>query len=406
MNLPHDKFCVLPWVSLEASPIGTVRPCCLADDELVDDNGEKFSLLTADFASIQNSQAMTQLRQEFLDGKKPQTCRKCWMEERSGRTSKRMHTLDRMKHMGISGEWSRDTKPLMFLDLKLGNICNLKCRICGSWSSSQFATEELADMPPDLDKKKSFPYQMLRAGAWPRENQSFWQQIDSVLNDIRYIEFTGGEPFMIDQHFDMLQGIVNRGIAHQVEIHYNTNGTQWPERGPDIWRHFKTVEVAFSIDDVGKRFEYQRTNADWAVVLDTITSFQYLKTQMPNLRLQCCSTVNVFNVRYIDQLANWIALQRFDFMYWNIMHDAWYFSIATLPDSAKIVIAEHLRSADVPPQYREEFDRIIDFMNNGASTDGFMTRMKIQDLDRKREQNLRTVAPEMADILHYNYEQA
>ena len=406
MNIPHDQFCVLPWVSLEASPIGTVRPCCLADDELVDDAGNKFSLLTADFASIQNSQAMTQLRQEFLNGKKPQTCRKCWNEERAGRTSKRMHTLDRMKHMGISGEWTTNAKPLMFLDLKLGNICNLKCRICGSWSSSQFATEELADMPPDADKKKSFPYQMLRAGAWPRENQSFWTEIDQCLNDIRYIEFTGGEPFMIAEHFDMLQGIVDRGIAHQVEIHYNTNGTQWPERGPDIWRHFKTVEVAFSIDDVGARFEYQRTNADWAVVLDNITSFQYLRSQMPNLRLQCCSTVNIFNVRYIDQLAHWIALQRFDFVYWNIMHDAWYFSIATLPDSAKIQITEHLRGASIPSRYRAEFTQIIDFMNNGASTDGFMTRMKIRDLDRKRQQNLREVAPELADILNYDYDQA
>jgi len=406
MNIPHDRFCVLPWVSLEASPIGTVRPCCLADDELLDDTGEKFSLLTADFDSIQNSRAMTQLREEFLAGKQPQTCRKCWNEERAGRTSKRMHTLDRMKHMGISGEWTADAKPLMFLDLKLGNICNLKCRICGSWSSSQFATEELNHMGADEDRKKSFPYQMLRAGAWPRENQSFWAEIDACLDHIRYIEFTGGEPFMIAEHFDMLQGIVDRGIAHQVEIHYNTNGTHYPAEAEEIWRHFKTVEVAFSIDDVGERFEYQRTNADWAVVLDNITSFQYLQTQLPNLRLQCCSTVNVFNVRYIDQLANWIVLQKFDFVYWNMMHDAWYFSIATLPDSAKAAITDHLRSADIPPKYRDEFDRIIDFMNNGASTDGFMTRMKIADLDRKRSQNLMDVAPELAHILNYNYEQA
>ena len=43
-----------------------------------------------------------------------------------------------------------------------------------------------------------------------------------------YFEFTGGEPFMIQEHFDMLQGLVDRGIAHNVEIHYNTNGTHWP----------------------------------------------------------------------------------------------------------------------------------------------------------------------------------
>ena len=86
-----------------------------------------------------------------------------------------------------------------------------------------------------------------------------------------------------------------------------------------------------------------------------------------------------------------------------MMHDAWYFSIATLPDGAKSVITEHLRSADVPPQYREEFDRIIDFMNTGASTDGFMLRMKITDLDRKRQQNLREVEPEFADLIDYDY---
>ena len=256
MNIPHDKFCVLPWISLEASPIGTVRPCCLADDELVDNEGNKFSLLTADFADVQNSNAMRDLRQQFLDGKRPQTCRKCWNEERAGRTSKRMHTLDRLKHIVKDTEWTADAKPLMFLDLKLGNICNLKCRICGSWSSSQFATEEINQLPP-AEKKLSYAYQMLRAGNWPQENQQFWGEIENHLSDIRYIEFTGGEPFMIREHFDMLQGIVDRGIAGQVEIHYNTNGTHWPEGAEHIWKHFKTVEIAFSIDDVGARFEYQ-----------------------------------------------------------------------------------------------------------------------------------------------------
>jgi MoaA/NifB/PqqE/SkfB family radical SAM enzyme len=311
-----------------------------------------------------------------------------------------MHTLDRLKHTIADTEWTADAKPLMFLDLKLGNICNLKCRICGSWSSSQFATEEINQLPRE-EQKSSHAYQMLRAGAWPRENSQFWQQIDSVLTDIRYIEFTGGEPFMINEHFDMLQGIVDCGIAHQVEIHYNTNGTQYPEQAIEIWRHFKTVEIAFSIDDLGARFEYQRSNAIWSEVENNIQRFRQLRTQHSNIQLQCCSTVNIFNVRYIDKLACWIETQGFDFVYWNMMHDAWYFSIATLPDTAKHTITEHLRTADVPSQYREEFDRIIDFMNTGASTDGFMLRMKIADLDRKRQQNLREIEPELADLIGY-----
>lgn len=400
MKIPHEKFCVLPWISLEASPIGTVRPCCLADDEIVDDQGKKFELATANFADIQNSNHMKKLREQFLLGEKPQTCRKCWNEENSGRTSKRMHTLDRLKHVVSDSEWTADAKPLMFLDLKLGNICNLKCRICGSWSSSQFATEEITWTRPD-QRKQSYAYQMLRAGAWPRENQQFWQQIDSVLSDIRYIEFTGGEPFMIQEHFLMLQGIVDRGIAHQVEIHYNTNGTIFPEQASEIWQHFKTVEIAFSIDDVGERFEYQRTNAKWYDVYCNLNKFRMLKLRLPNLQLQVCATVNVFNVFYLEDLADWIDRQGFDFVYWNMLHDAWYLSIATLPGDAKQKIIAHLQQADIPEKYQQEINRIIDFMNKGPDSSGEALKRELANLDRKRNQNLSSVMPELASILDY-----
>jgi MoaA/NifB/PqqE/SkfB family radical SAM enzyme len=400
MNLPHDKFCVLPWVSLEASPVGTVRPCCLADDELVDNAGQKFSLINANFGEIQNSHSMRQLREQFLAGQQPQTCRKCWNEEDSGRTSKRMHTLNRLKHILPDQTWTSDAKPLISLDLKLGNICNLKCRICGSWSSSQFAAEEIAALSPEK-KKQSYAYQMLRAGAWPRENQSFWTQIESMSEQIRYIEFTGGEPFMIDEHFVMLQGLVDRGIAHQVEIHYNTNGTQYPEQAEHIWKHFKTVEIAFSIDDVAERFEYQRSNAVWLQVCENLDRFRDLKEIHKNIQLQVCCTVNIFNVLYIEHVAAWIDRNDFDFVYWNIMHDAWYFSIASLPKTVKQHIANHLRSAPIPQQYLEEFDRIIDFMMNGESSDGSAMLAAMKQLDQRRNQSLREVAPELADIIGY-----
>ena len=402
MKIPHDKFCVLPWVSLETSPIGTVRPCCLAEDELTDDAGEKFNLATAQFTDIQDSNSMQTLRKQFIAGEQPQTCRKCWREERAGRTSKRMHTLDRLKHMINDTEWTTDAKPLMFLDLKLGNICNLKCRICGSWSSSTFATEELANLEPEQDKKSSFHYQMLRNGAWPRENKTFWAEIDQVVDQIRYIEFTGGEPFMIAEHFDMLQGLVNRGIAGNIEIHYNTNGTQWPEQAESIWQHFKTVEIAFSIDDVGTRFEYQRSNAVWSEVELNIAQFRDLRNRHSNIQLQVCSTVNVFNVCYLEELSHWIEQQNFDFVYWNMMHEAYYFSISTLPESAKRVISQRLQLAQVNSADRVEFDRIVDFMNRGASLDGFNMRREIANLDQRRQQNLCTVEPEFAHIIDYH----
>jgi organic radical activating enzyme len=373
----------------------------LAEEEIVDSDSVKFNLRTARFADIQNSEYMSQLRQAFLAGKQPATCRKCWNEERAGRTSKRMHTLDRLKHIIPDQEWTQDAKPLVFLDLKLGNICNLKCRICGSWSSSQFAAEELHFTPAE-HKKSSQHYHMLQAGAWPRENTAFWKEVDQVLEQIRYIEFTGGEPFMIREHFDMLQGIVDRGIAGQVEIHYNTNGTHWPESAPDIWRHFKTVEIAFSIDDVAERFEYQRTNASWSEVCDNIAKFRALRQHSTNVQLQVCSTVNVFNVWYLDSLAAWIDDQHFDFVYWNMLHEPYYWSVSTLPESAKQLAITTLSQAQVSSHHRIEFDRIQAFINKGVSLDGNILRMRLADLDRRRRQDLRNHHGFFAQAVDYH----
>ena len=201
----------------------------------------------------------------------------------------------------------------------------------------------------------------------------------------------------------MLAGIVRRGIAHQVEIHYNTNGTQFPEYAEDIWRHFKTVEIAFSIDDVGERFEYQRTNAVWTEVCANLDRFRDLKEIYPNIVLQICTTVNVFNVYYLDQVAEWIARNResFNFVYWNMLHEIEYFSISRLPRTVKSALTLHLQTCSVSSEFRKEFDNIIDFMNQGDSLDGSAMLSAMRQLDQRRNQNLRAVAPELADLIGY-----
>jgi MoaA/NifB/PqqE/SkfB family radical SAM enzyme len=400
MNLPNAKFCVLPWVSLETSPIGTVRPCCLAADEIVDNNGAKFKLMSSTFADIQSSNHMKNLRQEFLAGKQPRTCRRCWAEEDAGRTSKRMHTLNRLKHMGITPSWTTDAKSLMFLDLKLGNICNLKCRICGSWSSSQFAAEELKFTKEE--KKQSFHYQMLKDGSWPRSDGKFWTELEHSLTDIRYLEFTGGEPFLIEEHFKLLQTLINRGIAYQVEIHYNTNGTQYPEHAEAIWQHFKHVEIAFSIDDIGTRFEYQRTGAVWTDVKHNIQLFQQMKQRNKNISLQVCCTANVFNILYLADVAEWIEQHNFDFVYWNMLHDAPQHCIANLPESIKQTIANHLKKTTLTSRYRGDIQGIVDFMFSRHGNDTTDLLKSINLLDQRRGQSLQHVEPELWIILTEN----
>ena len=243
---------------------------------------------------------------------------------------------------------------------------------------------------------------MLVDGAWPRNSDQFWNQLDESMREIRYIEFTGGEPFMIKEHFDLLARLVERDYAKQIEIHYNTNGTQYPAHAEEIWRNFKHVEIAFSIDDVGKRFEYQRTNAVWTEVCDNIEKFRNMRKRNKNISLQVCCTINVFNVMYLEDVANWIINQDFDFVYWNMLHDAYYFSIGTMPVQAKQIAQERLEKAVIPTEYQQEIQRVIDFMNNGNSLDGQLLKTHAQNLDFRRQQNLALVMPELAKAIDYN----
>ena len=102
----------------------------------------------------------------------------------------------------------------MFLDLKLGNICNLKCRICGSWSSNKWAQEEVQQNPKHIAKK------WLKDGQWPRKNPQFWENVDKLLPDIKYFEFTGGEP-LVRKGIDK---IINKSVENNLMISLTTNG--------------------------------------------------------------------------------------------------------------------------------------------------------------------------------------
>ena len=129
--------------------------------------------------------------------------------------------------------------------------------------------------------------------------------------------------------------------------------------------------------------------------------FKQLRDRNTNIQLQVCTTVNVFNVLYLEDVANWIDRQGFDIVYCNMMHEAYYFSISTLPDSVKPAVVSKLSTADVSERTRKEFDNIIDFMNRGLSLDGQELREQIKKIDLRRNENLVTVAPEFANIINY-----
>ena len=403
MTLPKT-ICMLPWISIETSPIGTARPCCLAREEITDDDGVKYDLNKDNLETIYHSNYMKKLRQQFRAGEKPKTCKLCWDEEAAGRTSKRINSQLRLKELYAQVDWHNDDPDqLWFLDLKLGNICNLKCRICGSWSSSKWVDEELKYLQPHEDKKAHIAYQWLKQGAWPQNpDTNFWENLKTLLPNIRYLEFTGGEPFLIQEHFDLLKFAVKEGYSKNIDIHYNTNGTVDPEESW-LWQHFNRVEIAFSIDNTGRRFEYERYGAKWDEVNDNIIWISSYKQHNDNITTQLCFTVNIQNVYYIDELLAWADKKDFDNIFFNMLHSPEHMSIQYMTPAAQTLVLDKLKTTFWTTKlYQQEIDNVIKFIELGPGSDGSTFLRKMKQTDSYRKQNFKDTHLEIALAMGYN----
>jgi MoaA/NifB/PqqE/SkfB family radical SAM enzyme len=346
------------------------------------------------------------LREQFREGQKPETCKLCWDEEAAGRTSKRINSRIRLKELYSKVDWENNNPDqLWFLDLKLGNICNLKCRICGSWSSSKWAAEELDYMPKGSDKKQHIAYQWLKQGAWPRNSDTnFWSNLKTLLPNIKYLEFTGGEPWLIQEHFDLLKYAVDNGYSKNIDIHYNTNATQMPGDffDSEIWKEFGRVDIAFSIDNVGARFEYERYGAKWKLANDIIDYVHYSQASIPNITTQLCFTINIQNVYYLDELLEWADTKHFGSVYFNMMHSPDHMSVQKMTTEAQQLVLDKLKTVFWKNNfYVNEINNVIKFIEQGIGSDGKEFLEKMQRTDAYRKQNFKDTHPEIAQAMGY-----
>ncbi len=391
MQVPKS-FCILPWISLESGAAGLVKPCCMYNINMTDSNNQEFNLKATTLDDAWNSDYYRNLRQEFLDGKKPQGCTRCWKEEASGKTSKRVRDNDRFKHH-ITKDIIQNPE-IKYLDLKLGNICNLKCRICGTHSSSRWITEQ--QHYDKQDNKNDKDHEHIRHN-WPETNKTFWQELEKLLPTLEYIDFTGGEPFMIKDQFELLKFCVDKGYSKNIGIHYNSNGTQLPVQALEsIWPHFKSVDVQFSIDGIGDQFEYQRHPAKWDKALEVLQAFK--NKQSKQFTVGICHTINIFNVYYIPEFLEWAESFGLG-VYLNSLHFPHYYNVQCLTHEAKKKIADKLKDHSNP-----NVKTFIDYMNQDV--DGYNDWMRFvhwtQRKDEFRKEKFSNTFPELADVTGYN----
>ena len=196
---------------------------------------------------------------------------------------------------------------------------------------------------------------------------------------------------MIKEHFDLLEKIKKQNLAHKITIHYNTNGTQLPMNAlQNIWPYFKGVDVHFSIDGVGKQFEYQRHPAKWDQVVQNMLIFK--EHQSSKLTLSICHTVNIFNVLYLPEFLKWA--KEIDYsVYLNSLHEPKHYNITCLPYTQKIEIKDKLVESD------HDFSQVINFMMQQAEPKHYNKLLKeIERTDIVRHEKFSSVFPEMKTL--------
>ena len=236
--------------------------------------------------------------------------------------------------------------------------------------------------------------QNLKEGGWPKREPKFFEDIKEDLAHAEYFEFTGGEPFMIRNHFKILEHCVEKGYAKNIDIHYNTNGSQLPQKEIfDLWKNFKRVEIAFSIDDVGEQFEYQRHPANWKEVNYNLNQFKVYQTA--NMEFQVCSTINFFNIFSLAKLMLWVRNFSPKFFYVNTCFDPPYFNIQTLPKQIKNIV--NARYSDL-----KDFKGTLRYMNSADRDTEEIRKLRKQRIilaDKYRNENFADVFPLLNNVL-------
>jgi molybdenum cofactor biosynthesis enzyme MoaA len=204
---------------------------------------------------------------------------------------------------------------------------------------------------------------------------------------------------MIKEQFDILQKCIDLGVAKDIDVHYNTNGTQFPEQAlENIWPHFKRIELAVSIDDIHKRFEYQRTNAKWDEVNQNILKFK--DSGLQNLKIHICTTINFFNIMYIDELAQHVQKWDPEFWFINVLSYPEEFDIQQFKKTDKIKIIEKIKDCTI---YKNEIKQAINYLSNDpVKKDPDIDkkrRWKIKAIDNIRKENFKTVFPDLNNLV-------
>lgn len=223
-----------------------------------------------------------------------------------------------------------------------------------------------------------------------------------------YIDYYGAEPLLINKNFEVLQHAVDQGAAHNMDLHFSTNGTIWTDEIQNLLSNFREVRFDISIDDIGSRCGYIRYPSTWGQVEKYIEKFLIVREQLTNFKLSICITINNLNVYYLDEIFDYFMSIDLPVNF-NMLHLPWHLNIKTLPQAVKEVVAQKLEHYAMSSQisdwhrqyWQDHHPAITTFLM--TDVDGRAQYWKdfehyLRGLDRTRNQNFEQALPEFARL--------
>jgi MoaA/NifB/PqqE/SkfB family radical SAM enzyme len=383
-----DNFCIMPFVHSFVTP-NIISPCCAYTRPI------KVNSKTQYWSSEQ----LQNIQTNMLNNVRDPGCNICWKKEDRGYSSLRQHSNQiYATHIDQIKQNHRQDNPF-YLDLRLGNLCNLKCRMCTSEWSSQIAGEILDNPNEDwIDTPKQKIIEL---------DNDTWELLDQWIPYVRRVFMTGGEPTIIKRNLDYINKIITSGHSTNVELIFTTNATNINQNFVEIGKHFKSVSYNVSIDAVGELANYIRYPSNWQTIHDNLKKI--------GTGVSLNTTIQWLNMTRLNEIFDFIETCGISFggIWFQLVTDPKYLDPIYAPtfmkekciaDITSFLESEFLNQEKynniLYGELKQSLQQVKAFLttnlNNVKHTEEFLKRMEI--LDRLRGQKLFTVLPELKQI--------
>jgi hypothetical protein len=340
------KFCALPWVHRFTNIGGEIQVCCTSeetDNNIYDEAGRRMNIRDGlSDERIMNSSYMKNLRRRLLNGEWPEICRRCEITEDTGGISRRQ---DENRHFEnlipqlIESTQEDGTIPVdvKSADYRLGNLCNLACRMCSPRSSTPWLKFSVKLAESGIAPFSEEQWKEFSSYDW-HQSPAFLEQVRAQLPTLTHLHFAGGEPLINPQMARLLRQAVDSGFSKNIRLTYNTNLTRVPAEIKELWPHFQSVHLYVSIDAFGPLNDFIRFPARWSEVDANLRDLDRNFSKYGLEYVAIMTTAQIYNIFHLEAL--------YDYLFENMKH------VMQLPKLIDLYVPTPLRTQVLPERLK------------------------------------------------------